>query len=600
MLEIKKESFVKCLPLLLLLFILGANKKAISQKNELSVAQWAKRLADPDDKPVVFNDLTDKLFKLDSTTARNFISELENYSKEEGNFFWARLYCLKAAFIYNYTPLRRIDDPVFKKTANEISSLMSMALQQAYESNDNSLVAGVSINYGFYMSSLLETDLSVMYLMNASELYEKIGHPPDSIYNAYMILSRLLWKVKEYESSSKYAFKAINALKSQTYKQNPERDIDIIGTYNTIALCYKNRHLYDSAFFYFQKGLDLEKKINYPDWKGIILDNMAQIYFEQGGYLKALPLFLMDYTYSKRRGDYDNAANALQWAARTNLELDNTTQAQQQITEAFALLNKRPNANYRANVYLTSANIFRKLGNIDSLIYYLGLYNNLHDSLEKVIYRSSINIVKLRLHDQKSRYDIMNLQRERQEQLQQRDIIVAGILLLSGIALFTINRKRQQSKYKQQMAIKDMELAEKEMASAKARLNLFRQHIIEKTNIIEKLQDQLRNMAMPQEDQQLIAELTKQNILTENDWDKFKSLFVQIFPLFFQRLKNNAADITAAEQRMAALIRLQLTTRQMASILGISIGSVNKTKQRLRKRIGLSNEDNLEEYIAGI
>ncbi|HSN10246.1 MAG TPA: hypothetical protein VLS85_14495, partial [Hanamia sp.] len=268
---------MKRLPLLLLLFVLGTNQKAIGQKNNLSVAQWAKKLADPDDKSVVYSNLTNRLFKLDSTTASNFINKLENYSKEEGNFFRARLYCLKAAFIYNYTPLRRIDDPLFKKTANEISSWMSKALQQAYESNDNSLVAGVSINYGFYMSVLLETDLSVMYLMNASELYEKIGHPPDSIYRAYMILSRKLWKVKEYKSSSKYAFKAINALNMQTYKYNPNRDIDIIDTYNTIALCYKNRHLYDSALIYFQKGLDLEKKINNPDWKGIILDNMAQI-----------------------------------------------------------------------------------------------------------------------------------------------------------------------------------------------------------------------------------------------------------------------------------------------------------------------------------
>jgi DNA-binding CsgD family transcriptional regulator len=591
---------VKYLPLLFLLFILGTNKKAISQKNELSVAKWAKTLADPDGKFVAYKNLTDKLFKLDSITARNFISELEKYPKEKGHYFWARIYYLKAAYVFNYRYTPNINDPVFKKNVNDISSLMLKALQQAYESNDTYLAAGVSILYGYYMSDFLETDLAVMYLMNASELYEKAGNPPDSIYYAYMTLSGLLWKVKEYESSIHYASKAINALKPQTYKQNPERDIDIISTYNTIALCYKNRHLYDTAFFYFQKGLDIEKKINNPTWEGLISGNMAQIYFVQGSYQKALPLFMMDYTNSLQRREYDNAANSLQWAARTHLKLGNKTLALQQTREAYNLLHKRPNPNYLQNVYFTSSEIFKKLGNMDSLIYYSGLYNNLHDSLEMVIYRSSVNIVTLRLDDQKSRYDIMNLQRERQEQEQQRNIIIAGILLLSAIALFTINRKRQQWKHKQQIAIKDKEHAEKEMASAKAQLKLFRQNIIEKTNIIEKLEDQLNQKEMSVEDQQLISELTQQTILTEEDWDKFKSLFVQIFPLFFQNLKNNAADITVAEQRMAALTRLQLTTRQMASILGISIGSVNKTRQRLRKRIGLSNDDNLEEYIVAI
>ena len=100
--------------------------------------------------------------------------------------------------------------------------------------------------------------------------------------------------------------------------------------------------------------------------------------------------------------------------------------------------------------------------------------------------------------------------------------------------------------------------------------------------------------------QQLISELSQQTILTEDDWDKFKSLFEKIFPLFFQRLKNTTAEITIAEQRMAALIRLQLTTRQMASMLGISIDSVHKTKQRLRRRFNIGADANMDEYIASI
>ena len=88
---------------------------------------------------------------------------------------------------------------------------------------------------------------------------------------------------------------------------------------------------------------------------------------------------------------------------------------------------------------------------------------------------------------------------------------------------------------------------------------MFTENIIEKTNLVEKLEHQLSNKIITAEEQQLIFELGQQTILTEDDWDKFKSLFEKIFPLFFQRLKNTAPDITLAEQRMAALTRLQLT-----------------------------------------
>lgn len=59
-------------------------------------------------------------------------------------------------------------------------------------------------------------------------------------------------------------------------------------------------------------------------------------------------------------------------------------------------------------------------------------------------------------------------------------------------------------------------------------------------------------------------------------------------------------DITAAEKRMAALIRLHLNTKQMASMLGISTDSVYKIRQRLRKRLQLDDELATETFLTKI
>ena len=100
--------------------------------------------------------------------------------------------------------------------------------------------------------------------------------------------------------------------------------------------------------------------------------------------------------------------------------------------------------------------------------------------------------------------------------------------------------------------------------------------------------------------QETIVVLSNLTILTEDDWDKFKLLFEKIYPTFFHRLKTTTPDITVAEQRMAALILLQLTTRQMASMQGISPDSVHKARQRLRHRLSVSNETNLERFLGHI
>jgi hypothetical protein len=129
---------------------------------------------------------------------------------------------------------------------------------------------------------------------------------------------------------------------------------------------------------------------------------------------------------------------------------------------------------------------------------------------------------------------------------------------------------------------------------------MFTENIVEKTSLIEKLEEQVKGNSISSEQQLLITEISKQTILTEEDWIKFKSLFEKIYPSFFQQLKERSADITVAEQRMAALTRLQLTSKQMAAMLGISVDSVHKTRQRLRQRLQLDADINLDEYISQV
>lgn len=595
---------MKFLPIVLFSFFAVISGAAIAQTVALPVNEWAKKLADPSDKKnEVVIKLNSLLIQFDSASAFNFLTQLRKQPDANGNYFLARYYCVQVSVQLYFNHLFPVSASFKKEQIKlEIKKLLSKAMQIAYETNDDYLTSMVSGMYGNYMYVLEETDLAVMYMMYSAELYDKINLAAP--FGNYVILGEMLWRVREYEKSIKYSEKAINVLNTS----NSEfKDSYTMTCNNTIALAYHRRGQYDSAFVYYRKALEVEKKINNLLWKGIISGNMAQIYFAQENYTAALPLFDLDYNISKEKEIYDNAANSLQWAAKTNLALGDRVIAFKQVREAFGLLQKLPSPNYLQNAYNTASEIFKSMGNNDSAYYYAGKYTKLHDSLERTIYQSSISISKLRLNEEKNRYGIGKLQRENEEMVQQRNFIIAGILFLAVIALLLINRQRIKVKYQQELTrqenlrIQQENLRiQQEMESATVQLKMFTENIIEKTNLVEKLEQQLNIKTMSKEEQQLISQLSQQTILTEEDWNKFKFLFEKIFPLFFQRLKNAATDITVAEQRMAALTRLQLTTRQMASMLGISVDSVHKTRQRLRKRFNLGADECLEEYIAGI
>jgi tetratricopeptide (TPR) repeat protein/DNA-binding CsgD family transcriptional regulator len=579
------------------LFLL-AFKSANSQTVDLPVGRWVKKLSDPSDKENKwFYELYPILYKQDSGRVFNFLNNLDNSSAARGKYFGARFNCIKAEMLYakNVPGFPNAFALTNGQVKTQIINLLEEAKQKSYELNDDYLSAFVSGIYGRYMSAFGETEAAVMYMMNCAELYEKVSLPAE--IRIYEVLGEMLWKVREYEKCIKYSRKAMELL--PTLDDNARYMYTKFCT-NTIALAFHRMGQYDSAFAYYNLGLKAVEQTNDTLWKGIISGNIAQIYFVQEKYTTALPLFELDYKMNNGRAYYDNAANALQWIARTNLALGKTDSALKQVREAFRLLQKSPSPNYLQNAYFTATEIFKTLKNNDSSFYYSGLYNKLHDSLEKVIYQSSISISKLRLSDEKSKYSILNLQREKEAQVQQRNLIIGAVLFLSVIALVLINRQRLRLKYKKQLADQEKLRMELEMESAQAQMKMFTQNIVEKTQIIEQLEQQVHNRTVSIADQQVITELTSQTILTEDDWDNFRSLFEKISPLFFQRLKQNAPDATLAEQRMAALTRLQLTSRQMASMLGISVDSVQKTRQRLRKRFNLGPEVNMEEYFAGI
>ncbi|HET9433765.1 MAG TPA: hypothetical protein VFO37_08415, partial [Chitinophagaceae bacterium] len=103
-----------------------------------------------------------------------------------------------------------------------------------------------------------------------------------------------------------------------------------------------------------------------------------------------------------------------------------------------------------------------------------------------------------------------------------------------------------------------------------------------------------------QEQVQNFSKVLHSTILTDDDWEQFKKAFESVYPNFFATLRFRFVDITAAELRLAALIKMNLSLKEAANTLGISADSVKKSRYRLKKKIVLSEEDSLEEFIRAL
>lgn len=89
-------------------------------------------------------------------------------------------------------------------------------------------------------------------------------------------------------------------------------------------------------------------------------------------------------------------------------------------------------------------------------------------------------------------------------------------------------------------------------------------------------------------------------ILTEEGWTAFRSRFEALHPDFLLRLRNTYRELTQAEIRLIVLSKLRLTTREMAGMLGVSPETIRQTRWRLKKKIELPEDQDLDDLISAI
>jgi tetratricopeptide (TPR) repeat protein len=579
--------------------IISAQKKLGLEADKWAVELSKKELTEVNS----MGNLSLQLMDTDTLRALLFLDSLEKSDKAKGYYFRAHFCMVKAKFLHDkfagYDKYKDRRSKELKPIKEQMMKLYTDAIDAAYHTEDEKTIGWVSFYSARLMRNFGETGWAVMFSKNGVDLFEKVGYDVEP--TVYTGLAELLYQVREYDECINYAKKGIVAwerTKDDKYYQETYKFR--IRAFNAIGLTNYKKGQHDSANVYFQMALQIAKEKKDTTWAGVVLGNVGRIMYAENKFDSAYLLFKTDYQSSKADSIYDNAANASEWAARANLARGNKVAALAEAREAIRLLGLWPNDPYLRDTYYTLTQIFRSMGHYDSAFYYSERYTALNDSLEKEVATSSLAISKARLNDEVSRFNIQKLNREKKTEILWRNIIIASIVVVSLLVLLMINRQRLKEKIKTGKAEQEKIRMEQEIASAKDQMKMFTENIIEKTNLIEKLESQIKDKHASSEQQAIISELSQQTILTEDDWLKFKALFEKIYPGFFINLKEKFPDITLAEQRMASLTRLQITPKQITSMLGISVDSVHKTRQRLRQRLRITPESNLEDVMINI
>jgi len=484
---------------------------------------------------------------------------------------------------------------------------MKQGIKMAERNRQTLQVAEFSHHLGYYYFIKKKYSTALSYMLKANYTFQEVGY--GQIEEPGYLLYRLAfvyYHLRNYHEALKHLQIAVK------YPQNRP----VVGIYilNTLGLSYRELYKLDSAKHYFLLAKAKAVAARDTAWMGIISGNLGNLHLKTHDYIGASPFFDHYYKYSLLAKDKACIAEAQMGLADIAVFYGRYDEALKRLQEADATYHTKPGdiqvEDYTKLGYLY--NIFSRAwegkGDAKQSLYYRKLADGVRDSIDRRAQLSNNIAIQQLLEAEQHDSEIKLLEKEKHTALLKQYFLVAATILLIIIFLLIYNRqslKRKKDKAflekKEVILQAEKEKIEAELKHATAMLNSYVENLQQKTALLDQVQIEMQtlqqNAVGPDEELEFLQRLNDATILTEEQWHEFRELFEKVHAGFFIKLKTTYPNLTPAETRLCALTKLQLGTKEIAAILGVNADTIKKTRQRLRKKIGIAEDVALETVV---
>lgn len=543
---------------------------AISQN--LPIIEWVNRLKDESPTQVIkhYTIYYDLASKFDSASRVRAAIEIDRECAKGNKRLQLMGRSVKAKLFFYY----------LKEGDSLYASQMKACLNEAVAMEDPYLQAEFGRWYAEMLNSLKQPELSVQYALTSLKLHDYLG-----VENFAAVSIFYMW-VGETLLIAGYPRDAINHLnKGLQLADTLVKPFRFMFTYNNLGLGYRKLEKHDSALHYFEKLYNYCTEKKNTVWQQIAYTNRLPSFIELNMLDSAKIVVARLFEMTKTGNEPYDEWYAYEMKGKIAMKEKDYQKAIAALLKSVTLNDGR-NKELLNRAYETLVTCYEATGQTEKAYPYLKLTRSYNDSVSRVKEANNNHYLFIKAEYDKEQLRLHRLTDEKRQAIQNRNMGIAVLVLVALVTIVWLNHRRKKAEQGQQEAAKE--------------LKLFKKEIITKNSRIEELQANIEQQQHKQQDAQTIEELSHQIILTETDWQDFKSLFEKTYPSFFKILRDKAPGITEAEQRMAALIRIRLNTKQIAAMQGIGLDSVHKTRHRLRQRFGTGTTSELETIIAGI
>jgi len=429
------------------------------------------------------------------------------------------------------------------------------------------------------------------------------------------------------------------------------------NTYNALAIIHSKQKNETKALEYYQLAFDIYENLGDVGAKALSYNNIGISYYELKDYAKAEELLLKSIEICKKQGikniqsdsylylgkcyvakdnidlGLHNISKSLQLALNINspsLIIDNllvkaevankhqnTTQAIAYLNESLLYTDKSETIDIKKRVYKALAKTYEKV-NSDKSSFYNKKFIQIKDSIERIQQINKTEILKAEFDNLKIKADLKNkeahllLVKEREEASKTKFTLLFALAAICILALVIITlRQFKLSKTQKEMwaakndllALKQ-ETSNKEIEYKNQQITEFAIHISEKNELLEHIKQKVKKL--PIINKTTASQINDVIVFINDDINQNKEK-VQLYSeidettnSFNHNLSNLYPELTDKERRIATLVRLSHTSKQISLQLNITPASVDNYRSILRKKMNITKGVSLSKFIKNI
>jgi len=451
------------------------------------------------------------------------------------------------------------------------------------------------------------------------------------IATTYINIAACYSALKEYRKSLEMNFKAFDLVKGKNML------VEQAAAYTNIVSQYINLQKPDSARYYNDQARDVVVLAEDQEAMADYYYNEGTILHLEGKWNDALTNLRLARDFFTEIGNVPKQAETGISEAECLGRLGRAGEGLSCVKEVYAMIGESDLHAVRLRALHLLYELSKEVGRVRDALVYHELYQELHD----VVYTNEKNKI---IQEIETRYNVekaelLAAQREaevvqaeeknraltKQNEFQRmRNILlfVAVVLLILVIALIVSVQKMRAKSHRQEKKMMETqrEMAEMELENERLQreqlntqvhsqyrsLQDMANHIVEKNELIKHVNDSVRKVKGHVEQVTAKEKLTdleikiRNSLNIERDRTQLNRQIVELNSKFAHDLKMLHPDLSDREIRLSALLRLGLSSKEIAGLFNISSTSVDQSRYRLRKKLGLQADSNLVDYLLSL